>query len=90
LEVSGNYLSQGKSKIHGWGILMGFIPCKGALFNRHIVDNSYCVHQARKILWRYIEDLAHDRNMQQMLEEIIKGGRKVPSLNNVGPGGVDF
>lgn len=35
-------------------------------------------------VWRQIEELAQgDRSGQQMIEEVIKGGRKVPSLNNV-------
>jgi hypothetical protein len=36
-------------------------------------------------VWRHIEELANgDRTGQQMIEKVIKGGRKVPSLNNVG------
>lgn len=35
--------------------------------------------------WRHIENLARgDRTGQQMIEEVIRGGRKVPSLNDVG------
>jgi ribonuclease HI len=36
-------------------------------------------------VWRHIEELANgDRTGQQMIEEVIKGERKVPYLNNVG------
>jgi hypothetical protein len=36
-------------------------------------------------VWRHIEELANgDRTEQQMIEEVIKGERKVPYLNNVG------
>jgi len=36
-------------------------------------------------VWWQIEELANgDRTGQQMMQEAIKGGRKVPALNSVG------
>jgi hypothetical protein len=32
----------GKIKIHRWRSLNGLIPCKGILFNRHVIDNAAC------------------------------------------------
>jgi len=96
----------GKIKIHGWRSLNSLIPCKGILFNRHVIDNAACLlcqtssedikHMMftcgrAKSIWNFlgigsqIDRLAQGgRSGQQMIEETIRSGGNVQSLNNVG------